>query len=324
MSTSVAAALQTGAIHTPNDALQRDAGPLARAVAQVLARPHAAYFESEPGRRRLIAYVAKRCGLGPSAADAVSTWSMRRLAAHYTPGLPDGFLEALKRADGVWTFAHYAILEQILEAGGEGAKTLRHVARIDPMALTALLALPAGLRRGKILALTPSPYHADLIARAVKHGWGAHPDPAVVRRLVQRLERAASTAGLFGWLVEEIGVGRITPPPIPGTKWLRPIVDITDITRTALKFENCLHTRTPLMLRGRAAYFEVLGEEPAVVEVLAAVGGYWGIGEIRGHANTAVSQPLLARIRAHMLAHGAVRAVNPSQLALELAEAAGW
>ncbi|MGE3929872.1 MAG: hypothetical protein AB7G05_06875, partial [Hyphomonadaceae bacterium] len=104
-----------------------------------------------------------------------------------------------------------------------------------------------------------------------------------------------------------------------------PIASALAIERAALKFENCLKGRIPLMLRGKAAYYEVLGDEPAVVEIVRDVEGFWAVGEVRGHANAEISHGLWLRIRAHLEAHGArVRNARPDALALALANAAGW
>jgi hypothetical protein len=321
---NASAHLGANANYTPNDALLRDAGEFAPAIARALPRPHAAYFEADNGRRRLIAYVARTAALGPEDADALATWSARRLAARYAPNAPEGFVEALKRATGVWTARDVECLIALLREGGEGQKALRHAQTVPVFLVAVLTALPAPLRRTRIVAHLPSRYLADLVARTVKHVWGRNPDAERLRRLALRLDRAASTTSLFAWLIEDVGVGRITPPPIPGTKWLRPILDVSDIERTALKFQNCLRTRAPLMLRGQGAYYEVLGQEPAVVEIVVGRGGLWRVGEIRGHANGPVSPELLAKIRAYLAQHGAQGFARPPTLALELAEAAGW
>lgn len=318
------APLRAAAIYTPNDALQRDAGSLAASVARVLPRPHAAYFESDAGRRRLIAYLCALDLVKTGDADALATWSMRRLQATFAPNTPDGFLEALKRGEGVWTRDDLHMLIGVLQHGGEGAKTLRHLSAINRMTLATLAELPDALRRVKIVRMMIAPYYAELLARTVKQAWGRTPEAARLRTLVQRLERAPSQQAAFGWLVEEVGVARITPPAIPGTDWLRPILDVRDIERTALKFQNCLRTRVPMMLRGQAAYFEVLGDEPAVVEVLVNRKFKWAVGEIRGHANDDVSAALLVKITTYLRAQCVSDVGRPSRLALELAEAAGW
>lgn len=327
MAPTVAAAhapTRAAANHTPNDALQRDAGGLAHAIARVLPRPHGAYFDADPGKRRLIAYLCASNRVGADDADALAAWSMRRLISAFAPDAPDGFIEALKRAKGVWGLGQYQALTSVLSAGDDGAKALRHIAAIDPETLAMLETLPSALRRLKIVRLLQIPYYADLLTRTVKQAWGKSPEPARLRTLVQRLERASSVQAAFAWLVEEVGVARITPPPIPGTDWLRPILDVRDIERTALKFQNCLRTRVPMMLRGQAAYFEVLGEEPAVVEVLVGRAQTWVVGEIRGHANDAVSEALMRTITEYLRAHCVSFNGRPSRLALELAEAAGW
>ncbi len=315
----------TTAIASPNDALMRDAPGFAAAIAAIWPRPHTPYFEADRPRRLLVAWLARAQNLGPEAAEACETWSLRRLVMAFAPNAPEGLVEALRRAeDAPWSAERLTRLVYLLEDGGEGQKTLRHAKVIHRRQVDILCSLPPPLRRTRIAAILPTPHKADLIHRAVRQCWGRSPDPQVLRRLGDRLDRAPRAETLFGWLVEEVGLDRLTPPPIPETDWLKPIQNVRDIERTALKFQNCLRNRIPAMLRGAAAYFEVLGDEPAVVELLAGR-GVWGIGEIRGHANGDVSQALLQRVFLHLAKHGAIAdRRRPSPLAIELADAAGW
>jgi hypothetical protein len=313
-----------GANFTPNEALRLDAGALAFDVARVLPRPHSAYFAADPGKRRAIAYLAAHRLIGPTDGALLADWSSRRLLERFDPQAPQGFALALKRGAGPWPIGAFQAVRTLLATGEDGAKTLRHLQAIDAETIFKIDALPAGLRVGKIVALLPVVYYADLIERAVRRAYGRNPEAARVRPIAQRLERASSLNTLFVWLIEALGVSRLTPPPIPGTPWLRPIQDVRDIERTALRFQNCLRTRVPMMLRGQAAYFEVLGEEPAVVEVLVSKKGVWRVGEIRGHANDEVSKALMGEILGYLARFGADALGQADQLALELAEAAGW
>lgn len=326
MSIVTAARAPAGVIdnYTPNDALRRDCGDLAVYVARILPRPHAAYFEAEPGKRRLIVHLAATGRLTVADAPILADWSLRRLLDRFDANAPAGFGEALKRGDGVWSRDTFMAVRALLAEGGDGAKTLRHADAIDRTMIAKISALPAGLRSLKLVALLPVLYYAELIERAVRRAHGRHPDAVAMRRLAQRLERASSLNAAFGFLVEELGVSRLAPPPIPGTDWLRPILDVRDIERTAMKFRNCLRTRVPMMLRGQAAYFEVLGDEPAVVEVVVGKKSAWRVGEVRGHANDAVSPALMGRILGYLAQFGANARGAADQLALELAEAAGW
>jgi hypothetical protein len=52
------------------------------------------------------------------------------------------------------------------------------------------------------------------------------------------------------------------------------------------------------MLRGAAACFEVLGDQPAVVEPLVGRSA-WQVGKIRGHAKADVSKALLKKVLQH-------------------------
>lgn len=312
---------------SPNAALVDAAGAFSVAVARVWARPHAAYFVADGARRHaihLIAHAAgERAGL---LAEALETWSLRRLVGAYLPDAPDGLAEALRKIDAPhpWSFVDYKRLRAVLEAGGAGAKALRHAPRIDARLLAVLDALPLDLRRPRIVAQVALPQAAQLIARGAKRVAGAH-DPRAMARLGDRLERARSTHGLFRMLIDEIGVEQLAPPPIPGADWLKPIASRQAIESAALRFENCLAGRIPWLLMGRGAYYEVLGAEPAIVEIVRDSAGLWVVGEVRGHANADISAELWERVRAHLEQHGArVGRQGPDQLALALAAAAGW
>jgi hypothetical protein len=215
-------------------------------------------------------------------------------------------------------------LLSLLREGGEGAKALRHAERIDRALLAKLTALPAALRRPRVVALLESVQVATLVARGAKRACGLI-DARAMARLADRLERARSSQGLFRMLIDEIGLEQLAPPPVPGADWLRPLASTRDIDHAALRFENCLKGRIPLLLLGRAAYYEVLGEEPAIVEIVRDAHGLWVVGEVRGHANAEITLALWERIRAHLERHGArVRGARPDALAIALAQAAGW
>jgi hypothetical protein len=310
---------------TPNDALTRDCPGAAEAIARLWPRPHAPYFTADRPRRLLIAWLARAKDLKPADSEALSVWSLRRIAAHYAPAAPQGLTEAFKRAaDRPWPIESIGLLVQLLKDGGEGQKTLRHAQVIHPEMVKCLAALPPALRRPRIVALLPHRRRAELVSRAIAHCWSNKAPQEWLRRLADRLERAPREQTLFDWLVNELGLAELAPPPVPAAPWLRPILSGPDIGRTALRFQNCLRTRIPWMLRGQAAYFEVVGDEPAVIELIAG-NGAWRLGEVRGMANADVSGALQRQIVTYLMAHGAIQSrAKPPGIALELADAAGW
>lgn len=301
----------------PTPALIAAAGSAASKLARIWPRPHQGYFALEPPRRRLAALIAQQLNeASPSLAEPLATWSLKRLANDYAPGAPAGLVEALRKLDPAEAISPSRVWA-LLAQGGEGAKTIRHAAVIDHRLLGVLEALPDALRRPRIVALLPCASHAGLASQAARMASKGIP----MDQLADRLERARSAASLFRMLVDAIGLERLAPPPIPGADWLRPVANQEAIRAIALRFQNCLVGRIPALLAGEATYYEVLGEEPAVVEIVRDASGLWVVGEIRGHANCMVSNGLRQQICAHLAEHGAGRG-RPSTLAVRLAQAA--
>jgi hypothetical protein len=317
--------------HAPNAALCADAGAYAPAVARIFPRPHAPYFAAEPPRRRAAQLIAASTREEPARLrEPLQFWSLRRLIAAYRPDAPDGLAEALRKLEGpAWNSMDYARLTQVLKEEGVGAKTLRHAQTVSRLGLAVLAALPDALRRPRIIANVPMHQAAHLVARAAKRAIDLG-DAREVARLAGRLERARSPNNLFAMLIDEIGLEKLAPPPVPGNDWLKPLATVREIESAALRFENCLKGRIPWLLAGKGAYYEVVGAragklEPAIVEIVRDVAGLWVMGEVRGFANAAVSQRLMADISAHLSAHGArAPGAKPDVLALQLVDAAGW
>lgn len=321
----LAARLASADPFAPSAALVADAGACAAKLARIWPRPHAGYFNAEPARRHLARVVVERARVDAAdLAEPLAFWSARRVIATFLPGAPAGLAEALRKLAGDgWRSEHYGSLFALLEEGGEGAKVLRHATAIEPRFLAMLRALPAPLRRVRIAALTQTLQLAALLARGAKRACGG--DAKALARLADRLERARSETGLFRMMIDEIGLDQLAPPPVPATDWLRSLATTASISNAALRFENCLKGRMPMLLLGKAAYYEVVGDEPAIVEIVRDMNGLWVVGEIRGHANVDISDGLWSRIRAHLEAHGArLGGARPDALAVALAQAAGW
>lgn len=309
----------------PNAALASEAGELANAIAELFPRPHAPYFEADRARRRLIQLIVAGPIQPPaSLREPLSTWPARRILSVLRPDAPEGLLEALRKLSGRWSRTDYAALVELLAAKDSGAKALRHLTQITPARVQAMAVMPAHLRRARILAQTQSVAHAALVARAAKRLVRERGEKAL-GPAAERLERARTTESMFRMLIEEIGLERLAPPPVPGADWFMPLASVRAIEGAALRFENCLKARIPWMLAGRTAYYEVLGPEPAVVEIVRDITGQWVVGEVRGHANKPISTALWSRVRAHLEAHGArTRTQRPDRLGLALSQLVRW
>ncbi|MBB34452.1 MAG: hypothetical protein CME88_13935 [Hirschia sp.] len=297
----------------------------AERIAQVWPSPHAAFFELDAPRRNVLRLAARRAMLDVDLARQAEGWALRRLVDALIPDAPDGLAEALRKlGDQSINMATLKALVEILS--DDGAKALRHCQRLNARIVQVLKALPKSLRRPRILALVETPNAAQLVTAGlnlyVKHGKAGGDE----YRMAQRLERARSLQNLFRMLVEEIGIEVLSPAPIPGTSWLRPIDTSARIRDAALRFRNCLETRIGWMLKGHAAYYEVLGNEPAIVELLRHPQQGWMLGEALGHANTPLSADLRQQIRTYVTQQGAItkRTAFLHSVAERLAVAAGW
>src|SRR5688572_2596637 len=162
---------------TPSAALIADAGAFAASLARVWPRPHAGYF-ALPVERRHLARLIVRWGEGDFAQlrEAMQFWAIKRIITTFLPTPPEGLAEAVRKLTGEhWQREDYVMLITLLKSD-EGAKVLRHAQQIDPHFLKAVYALPAPLRRPRILALASDVRVAELVARAAKR---AHPSKDV-------------------------------------------------------------------------------------------------------------------------------------------------
>ena len=312
--------------HKASSALQKDAGQFAPFVARVFPRPHAQYFQADEPRRRAMQIIAARANTtAEELYEPLQFWSLKRLFDAFAPEAPRGASEMLRKLRGPgWHVSDYDRLFAVLGDGGHGAKLLQHAREIEKALLGVLFAVPEPLRRPRIVAQLPDAHLAELAARTAKRVC-APSDARAVNRLADRLERARSSHGLFSMLIEEVGLEKLAPPPVPGSEWLKPLATVEAIRSAALRFQNCLAGRIGWLLKGFGAYYEVVGDEPAIVEIVRDNLGLWVVGEVRGHANAPITKPLALRIISYLEMHGAHLRGRKSAdvLALQLADAAG-
>jgi hypothetical protein len=257
--------------------------------------------------------------------EPLAVWSLKRLIATYMPLASDGFAEVVRKLEGSWRRHDYERLAHLLADKNGAAKLLRHAAMIDTDLARRIDMLPPDLRRVRIVALAPNAVLASLVARGAKRVVKIAGTSEEMAALGARLERARSTPQLFRMLIEAVGLERLAPPPIPGADWFVPLATTRQIENAALRFQNCLKGRIPWLLRGQGAYYEVTGDEPAIVEIVRDNNGLWMVGEVRGHANSAISASLWTRVRLYLERHGAqVERKRIDDLTLALVEAAGW
>ncbi|MBI1340332.1 hypothetical protein GC169_09030 [bacterium] len=295
----------------------------ARRIARLWPAPHSGFRALDTARRAAVVLASADARFGGLDRVDAETWSLRRLIDATLADPPAGLVEAFRKLDpGPWRHGYLAAILAILRDAGQGAKVVRHARAIDAMLVRVLGVLPDDLRRPRIVQLIEVVETAHLLRRGAEAVARSGPLP----RVAERLERARSVEGLFRMLIAEIGLERLAPPPIPGAAWLRPLASIPQLKDAALRFENCLVGRIPVLLAQMAAYYEVIGDEPAIVEIVRSSVGLWQVGEVRGHANAPISLALWTRVRDHLQVHGAMvkRGEAAHGLAAALAAAAGW
>ena len=296
----------------------------AERIARVWPSPHEVWFQLDVPRRNLLRLAANSPSFNVDIAREADAWSLRRLMDALLPDAPAGLAEALKKlGDNAITQRGLNQLIELLK--GDGAKVIRHMKFLTANDINTLTVLPDGLRRMRILALVESTGAANLLAAAARVIVKADAADKKLPRLAQRLERAGSAKAMFRMLIEEVGLEVLAPPPISGTHWLKPIDTVPKINNAAIRFKNCLKTRIGWLLSGYGAYYEVVGDEPAIVEIVRDQNNGWFLGEALGHANAALSPQLRQRIVDYLQSQKvALRARQYNDLAMQLARAAGW
>lgn len=305
--------------------LQAAVGDLRAAarIARIWPSPHAAFFALDGPRGNVVRLAAHRGDLDASAREA-DAWALRRLVDALIPDAPDGLCEALRKLGD--TDVRKEDLENLFNLlVGAGAKVIRHRRQVDAALIRLLHALPEALRRPRIIAQLEGPGAARLLAAGVRLSLSAADSDGDARKLADRLERARSSQAMFRMLINAIGLHVLSPAPIPGASWFAPIDTTAKIRSAALRFRNCLESRIGWMLGGYAAYYEVIGPEPAVVEILRHPQLGWRLGEALGHANQPLSKALRQRVVDYLQSQAVViRDQRYDAIAAQLAAAAGW
>ena len=290
-------------------------------IARIWPTPHTGFFKLDVPRRNAIRLAANRGMIQVDGVQDADCWALRRLVTTLIPDAPNGLAEAFRKLGD--TELDVSQLNQLVALlSGDGAKVIRHAKELDIAALRILHALPEELRRPRIVSQLEGVGAANLLAAGAKL---CLEKGAQLNQLGARLERSRTVQAMFRMLVDEIGLQVLAPPPIPGTSWLVPINTAEKIRETALRFRNCLESRIGWMLKGFAAYYEVRGAEPAVVEIVRHPQFGWRLGEALGHANKPMSRELNQRVRAYLQEQTvSMRDKYYDDVAIRLAAAAGW
>lgn len=282
------------------------AGEHAETIARVWPAPHAEFFALTAARRHMAAIAAVRMPVTELARlrRLLEGAHLREAAALALGEPPRGLARALSRlGERIWTAPEYqGLIRHLRDA--ESALILRHAEAIDVALLAKLSALPAVLRRARIVALVP---HADgAMTLAEAFALARRINPRVAERdLATAWSRAPDTRRLFEAALEALKPLRFGEA-VPAPRMDRPYRAITSRDRLqaeALRFSNCIASYHWEIGAEQMAVYVREGDTPAMIALKRDVGG-WRLAEALAAGNMPLEDALLRLIAAEFAAAG--------------------
>ncbi len=271
-------------------ALIHSAGAMAADIAGIFVYPHLDFLVLPPARMHLVGIALAGlsgdtididCLKAKKFADAVA------ILADPSPIGLEGILSSLTFP--MWTASSYRTLWSLLQCV-KAKKILAHTPNIDPVLVSILDELPPVLREGKIVRQLRRPLEATLLARICEDDIKATKFVSMIRSSDNRLE-------LFGKLIELVEKSTLLPiPPHIDHAQIKPIVNVHQLSRTAMYFRNCLRASIDEVVAGEVAFYVLEGAEPAVFAIEPRMGGY-ALTQIRGMKNVLVSAEIKHLVR---------------------------
>lgn len=91
--------------------------------------------------------------------------------------------------------------------------------------------------------------------------------------------------------------GLFPPPPIPGTKNIRPLLHPTELKEEGRQQHNCVASYANDVVRGRTYIYRVLTPQHATLSIVRGPGGDWEIEQLKGPCNQAVQKTTRQAVR---------------------------
>lgn len=220
--------------------------------------------------------------------------------------VPNGFERALgKLGLAAQNKSCYLSLHRLLSSEPSYRHALSHQKKIDERMLDVVAALGPTFSLPNIATLFRRPGQAFAVSNILQSfvGHGLIDDKDLISRL-KRVRKMSEINALVDRIYCTID---FQEPPIPASDMCRPIDSVEDLEQVARRFNNCLTTYTPEVIRGEMYFYEWLGDEPAVIQLRAERPFGWLVDEIKAPDNCDVSVASYQEIRVYFQKAGAFK-----------------
>lgn len=273
---------------------------IAPAYADVLAAlwpaPHTPFVTAPTARRHLICLALSGDAAGSASVDLVRLLEapLRKAVRQVVDPAPDGLTRALDHLGEIaWTGEDYRALVDLL-FDPKPAKILRHAARIDPLQVRTLNALPRPLREAGGAAVRVTAAQAKLLAEA--HALlSRRLSEDVLAQRIKVWTRAPTAKALFALVADDFRHD-LPEPPHPGTDRLRPLGSTAAIRDAARRYRNCLAGYVDDAADRRCAIYEWLPAPGAVIELTPDPYFGWRLDQARLENNKSVDEVTRAAV----------------------------
>lgn len=285
-------------------ALKALAPDLAEDVAAYFPFPHQPFFELAPARMHLLGMLITGSDQEAIDYDLLRSLKWQEAATLIADPCPTGLERVLSSMPlPVWSFEDYRKLWSVMTCP-KAMTVMRHARGVTPALVAVLYELPPMLRAAKVCRHVSRPIEASVLARMCDTT-----DKAAL--LLVSITASGSRSDFYEMVLKVVRKSDVFPsPPVIDHPDVRPILDLDDLRRTALEFQNCMRVYADQIAVGALAFYVVEGEERAVVSVKPLIGGRLVIDEMKGVGNTRLSDTAERRIRSIFQKHGMVRGAD--------------
>jgi hypothetical protein len=285
-------------------ALKALAPDLADDIAAHFPFPHHPFFELAPARMHLLGMLITGSDRLAIDFDRLRSLKWQEAGTLIADPCPTGLERILSSMPlPVWSFEDYRKLWSVMTCQ-KAMTVMRHAREVTPALVAVLYELPPILRTAKVCRHVRQPIEASVLARMCDTT-----DKAAL--LLVSITASGSRNDFYETVLKVVRKSDVFPaPPVIDHPDVRPILDLDDLRRTALAFQNCMRVYADQIAVGSLAFYVVEGEERAVVSVKPLVGGRVVIDEMKGVGNTRLSDAAERRIRSIFQKHGMVKGAD--------------